>query len=435
MEADSPAIEPSGAWQRLKGMLSGHPRSVWTLMLAVVVLWIGRGMVIPFTVIFFTQIVGLKGSIVGGGIAGASLIGIAAVTITAGLIDRFGGKPVLVASILTMGVANMLLAWAESVLPYLLATLVFYVASQSYWPSIDSLTSTLARQDRVIQTFSMVRVANAIGIGVGGFLGGLMVSGGQLMEYRVMYMVGGVLFLAGAGVIWGLVPAGTALKASEDEVGADAGWKYVLNDRTFLYSMVLLFVLVLGFTQVNMSVPPFLRGEAGASEGFIGAMFFLNTLLVITLQVPLAARVDRGNAGKLLSLAALAWAGAFAFMILTVNSVYLAIGVFALFTAGELLFMPLSAVFAVRLAPVNLRGRYFSMLSMTWGGSSAIATLAAGWIQDADDPIIMWPVMIVIMLAAAVGALRLRGSRRLRYQPPEPARSASPVAVPAGGSE
>ncbi|HLT18596.1 MAG TPA: hypothetical protein VKZ96_03985, partial [Thermomicrobiales bacterium] len=137
MEADSPAIEPSGAWQRLKGMLSGHPRSVWTLMLAVVVLWIGRGMVIPFTVIFFTQIVGLKGSIVGGGIAGASLIGIAAVTITAGLIDRFGGKPVLVASILTMGVANMLLAWAESVLPYLLATLVFYVASQSYWPSID----------------------------------------------------------------------------------------------------------------------------------------------------------------------------------------------------------------------------------------------------------------------------------------------------------
>lgn len=435
MVADTPATHQESARQRFIGMFKGHPRSVWMLMLAVVVLWIGRGMVIPFTVIFFTQIVGLKGSIVGGGIAGASLVGIAAVTITAGFIDRFGGKPVLVGSVTTMGVANILLAWAETVWPYLLFTLIFYVASQSYWPSIDSLTTTLARQDRVIQTFSMIRVANAIGIGVGGFLGGLMVSGGELLEYRVMYIVGGVLFLAGAGLIWGLVPAGQMPVGSKDEVGPEAGWRYVLNDRTFLYSMALLFVLVLGFTQVNMSVPPFLRGEAGASEGFIGMLFFLNTVLVISLQVPISARVDRGNAGKLLALAALAWAAAFGFMMLTVESVGFGIAVFAMFTAGELIFMPLSAVFAVRLAPVSLRGRYFSMLSMTWGGSAAIATLAAGWIQDADDPIVMWPVMVALMLAAALAALRLRDSRRLLYQPPEPVGTATPVAVPAGGSE
>jgi MFS family permease len=182
--------------------------------------------------------------------------------------------------------------------------------------------------------------------------------------------------------------------------------------------MALLFVLVLGFTQMNMSVPPFLRAEAGASERFIGLLFFLNTIVVIAFQVPIASRVDRGSAWVLLSIAALFWAGAFGFMILTVDLAYAAVLVFAMFTLGELLFMPLTAVFPVRLAPVRLRGRYFSLLSMTWGGSAAIATLTAGWIQDVDNPGLLWPVMSAIMIVAAIGAVRLRRSSRLRYEPP-----------------
>lgn len=386
-------------------------------MLAVVVLWIGRGMVIPFTIIYFTQIVGLKGSIVGGGIAAASIAGLLAVTITAGLIDRFGGKPILVASICLMGVAYMLLAWADSVIPYLLFTFAFYVSSQSYWPSIDSLTASIAHPENVITSFSIIRVGNAVGIGLGGLIGGVLVSGGGLTQYRLMFTIGGALFLVGALLIWLLVRAPDIVPDAPDSTEEAIGWKRVLQDRTFMYAMVLLFVLVLGFTQMNMSVPPFLRREAGATEGFIGLLFFLNTIIIIAIQVPIASRVNRGNAGLMLSVAALTWAAAFGFMVLTVDTMYAAFLVFAMFTFGELLFMPLSAVFAVRLAPMRLRGRYFSLLSMTWGGSAAIATLAAGWVQDADDPIWLWPVMVGIMLLATIGALRLRSSARLRYEP------------------
>jgi len=398
---------------------SGHPRPVWLLMLAVVVLWIGRGMVIPFTIIYFTQIVGLKGSIVGGGIAAASIAGLLGVTITAGLIDRFGGKPILVISICLMGAAYIALAWAESVTPYLLITFVFYFASQSYWPSIDSLTASIAHPENVVTSFSIVRVGNAVGIGMGGLIGGVLVSGGGLAQYRLMFTIGGALFIVGALLIWLLVRAPAIIPDAPDSTEEAIGWKRVLQDRTFMYAMALLFVLVLGFTQMNMSVPPFLRGEAGASEGFIGLLFFLNTIVIIALQVPIASRVNRGNAGLLLSVAALTWAVAFGFMVLTVDTISAAYLVFAMFTFGELLFMPLSAVFAVRLAPLRLRGRYFSLLSMTWGGSAAIATLVAGWVQDADDPVRLWPVMVGIMLIAAIGALRLRRSVRLRFEPGE----------------
>ncbi len=401
----------------MRGVSEEHPRPVWMLLIGVIILWVGRGMVIPFTIIFFTQIVGLRGSIVGGGIAAASIAGLGAVTVTAGLIDRFGGKPILVASILTMGVAYTLLAWAESVLPYLAFTAMFYIASQSYWPAIDSLTASLAHEDKVVTSFSIVRVGNAVGIGIGGLIGGLLISGGGLTEYRSMFIAGGVLFLVGGALIWLLVPTPDALVVDEADAADPPAWSRVLADRTFLYGMALLFILVLGFTQMNMSVPPFLRAEGGATEGFIGALFFLNTVAVIALQVPVASRVDRGNPGILLGIAALFWAAAFGFMMFTVDFTNAAVAVFAMFTLGELLFMPLTAVFAVRLAPVRLRGRYFSLLSMTWGGSSAIATLVAGWIQDVDNAEIIWPIMGAIMIVAAIGSLRLRRSERLRHQP------------------
>lgn len=403
------------------------------LLIGVVTIWIGRGMVIPFTIIFFTQIVGLQGSLVGGGIAAASIVGLSAVTVTAGLIDRFGGKPILVISILTMGIAYTLLAWAETVIPYLAFTAMFYIASQSYWPAIDSLTASLAHEGKVITSFSMIRVGNAVGIGIGGLIGGVMVSGGGLTEYRSMFIAGGVLFIVGAALIWFLVPAPPQEEPDESEAAESVGWSRVLADRTFLYGMALLFVLVLGFTQMNMSVPPFLRAEAGASEGFIGALFFLNTLVVIAFQVPIASRVDRGNPALLLSVAALFWAAAFGFMMLTVDAVSAAVLVFAMFTLGELLFMPLTAVFPVRLAPRRLRGRYFSLLSMTWGASSAIAVLVAGWIQDVDNPGVIWPIMAVIMIVAAAAAVRLRRSDRLRYQPePAPVPAVSTTTVSAG---
>lgn len=403
--------------RRVREPLSGYPRPIWALIAAIFVLWTGRGMTIPFTVIFFTQVVGLSGATVGSGIAIASLVGIAMVTVTAGQIDRRGGRPVLMTTIASMGVATILLAWAEGPLLFFAFSLMLYVSGQSYWPSVDTVTTSLADSKRVITSMSMVRVANAMGIGVGGFIGGIMVAGGGLTEYRIMYITGGVLILAASLLVRLLVPLPEPAVVDESApVPPTGGWRDVIADRTFMYALMVLFALVLGFTQVNMSVPPFLRAEAGIGEGVIGSLFLMNTVLIILLQVPIAGRVDRGNAGILLAVAALIWAGAFAFMIGTAWSGAFAVLVFLSFTSGELIFMPISAIFAVRLSPAHLRGRYFSLLSITWGGSFAIATFAAGFVQDASRPVLLWPVMVALMLTASVAALRLRRSKRL--EPP-----------------
>lgn len=402
----------SNVVERLRRRTSGYPRSLWALALGVLVLWTGRGMVVPFTVIYFTQIVGLSGKTVGAGIAAASLVGIVLVMFVAPQIDKRGGRPILVSTILIMAVATFASAFATSPITFVAAALVLYTASQSYWPAIDTVVTSVADPKRVIPAMSLIRVLMAMGVGFGGFLGGLIVSGGGLTEYRVMFSIGALLVLAGGLLIWRVVP--NIKPETRNEHGETGSWADVFRDRWFLYAMLLLFALVLGFTQVQMSVPPFLRSEAGVGEGVIGALFLMNMLIVIVLQVPVAARVDRGNTGQLLAGTALIWSLAFTTMLLTPTFGLAAVGVFIFFTAGELIFMPASSILAVRLAPMHLRGRYFSLLSITWGGSFAIATLSAGAVLDTSQPMLLWPVMIAVMLACAVGALRLRGFARLR---------------------
>lgn len=403
---------PQSRVERLRAIVAVHPRGVWAMALCNLILWTGRGMVVPFTVIYFSQIIGISASLVGVGIALSGFAGIAFVMGTAGQIDRRGGRPVLLACLSVIALAMLLHPLATAPLTFIAVTLFLNLAGQLYWPSSDATIASVSHGDRVAEAMSVLRVANAVGIGAGGFIGGMIVAGGGLTEYRLLYVVSAATILTATLLVWRVVPAVVLPSRSED--GRHGSWGDVLPDRLFLYSSAVLFILIFGFTQLQMSVPAFLREHAGIGEGTIGALFTLNTLIVVVAQIPIAARVNRGNVSRLLAIGALFWVIAFICMIGTPSlGVPAAAGTFLAFTAGELLFMPISAVVPVRLAPVHLRGRYFAALSIMWGASYAIASFAAGIALDLPDPSMLWPVMAGLMLVGAVAALPLRGSARL----------------------
>lgn len=398
--------------ERLRAVFAAHPGSVWLMALCNLILWTGRGMVIPFTVIYFSQIVGLSASVVGTGIAISGLGGIVFVMLVAGQIDRRGGHPVLLSCLGVLAIATFAYPLATSIVTFLLVTIVLNFASQLYWPSSDATIASISDANRVPEAMSILRVANAVGIGLGGLIGGVMVSGGGHSEYRIMFIVSALMITSAGLLVWRAVPS--RILHSTSDTGEHGTWGDVLPDRTFVYACTVLFVLVFGFTQMTMSVPAFLRREAGISEGTIGLLFTMNMLIVVMTQIPITARVNRGNLGKLLSIGALLWVLAFLCMLATTEfGLIAAIGAFLSFTLGELIFMPSTAIIPIRLAPVHLRGRYFAALSIIWGGSYAIASFVAGIALDLPDTRLLWPIMAGLMAIGAVGAFRLQRSARL----------------------
>jgi MFS family permease len=372
------------------------------------VLFTARGMVLPFLVIFFGQVVGLGEALVGAGLAVAAVCGVAFTLLLAGTIDRFGARPVLVTTVIGLALAYLAFPWGTTPDRFLALMVVFGLFGNLYWPASDTLATSFLPRARAGEVFALLRVANAAGIGAGGLIGGLLVSGGGVPEYRRLFVLSGILLLAAAGLILALVPSPRLIPRRDVAIASGLfGWSAVLRDRWFLLSQVVLFVLVTAFTQLQVSVPAYLWASAGVTEGTIGALFAVNTLIVIAAQVPVGRALAGRRYGATFALAGLLWALSYAGFALSPWSDALPFLAIVVYTLAELLFMPASGAIIVDLAPEHARGRYLSFSSVVWGLSWGASSLVAGFALESARPILLWPGLIVVLLTGAAVSLLL----------------------------
>jgi predicted MFS family arabinose efflux permease len=397
---------------RLLDRARSYPRDVWLLTLANTVLWTGRGMSMPFLFIFFSDVAGLSSSLVGAGIALSVVLASLFVLAVAGQIDLRGGQPILLAAITGVALLTLAYGWAITPATFLLATVVLFTADQLYWPAVNSTLVPLIEPARVAEGLALLRCAYILGIGLGGLVGGVMVAGGGLDEYRLMWVISAGIVGLAAVLIWRLVPA--VKLPSRDAHGLPGTWRAVLADRLNLAVLGVMFVVIFGYCQLQLSIPAFLKQEAAIDEGTIGALILLKTIITLGLQLPVAARISYGNLGRLLAVAAgFFLSGLLAVALAPEIGVPAAALVFLLFTAGELLFAPITSVAPVRLAPDHLRGRYFAAQSVVWGAAWGLSSFAAGLALDSPRPVLLWPLLAGLMVVGALWSWRLRNERRL----------------------
>ncbi len=393
--------------ERLKERANHFPRSLWLLAFANLVLFTARGMTIPFLVIYFGQIVGLGVGLVGAGIAASSIVGVAFTLIAAGTIDHFGARTMLIVTI--AGTALTTAFFPVSTTPVLFFGIMILqgLFTQLYWPSSDALATSLVPVSQAGEMFAMLRVASALGIGAGGLIGGLMVVGGGEGQYRLLYLTAATgVGLAGL-LVFILVrsPQRTASQVVAGNRTNAGSWRDVLADRRFMYSQVVMFILLAAFTQLQVSAPPYLRAQAGIDEAVIGLLFTINTVIVVIAQLWVARKVARLGRGVTLAAAAAFWAVAY---LMIGSSPWLGILPFAaivVYTAGEMMFMPTSGVIVVELAPEHLRGRYLAFSSVIWGTSWGLSSWASGSVLGSAHPILLWPALIGVLAIGALGGI------------------------------
>jgi predicted MFS family arabinose efflux permease len=396
----------------VRRFVAGYPRAVWILTIANAVLWTGRGMVMPYLFIYFNEIVGLPGSVVGGGIAVSALVSSAFVILVAPLIDRRGAQPMLLLSIVGVAALTLAYPWATTIPTYLLVTCIFFMFDQLYWPAVNSTTVPLSDPSQVAEALALVRCSFIAGVGIGSLIGGVMVTGGGIDEYRAMYTVSVGVILVGGLIVWRAVPA--VVIAARESSGVPGTWRGLFADRLYVATLGLLFIVIVGYSQLQVNIPAFLHREAHISEAAIGALFTVKTLVILAVQLPIAARVNRGSIGRLLAYACAFFASGLLAVTFTPEvGIPAAIILFVLFTLGEVLFAPVTSIVPVRLAPVHLRGRYFAAQSIVWGAAWGFASFAAGVALDSPRPELLWPILAVAMLVATVWSWRLRAEARL----------------------
>jgi MFS family permease len=330
----------------------------------------GNGVVLPFLFIYLHNVRGIGLATVGLIVATHAVVSIVSGPIFGSQIDRFGGKAMLAISlgVLTLGFG----AYALVEVPWqgFVVAAVSGVGAGGFWPSQSTLLTGLTPREQRPSAFAMQRVVMNLGIGIGALVGGLIATADEPRTFTVLFLLDAATFLVYGVVMLALVPS-PQLAGADGAAGRTGSYRDVLRHGAFVsvISLNALFILA-GFSGFDV-LPVYAKNEAGLTETQIGLLFFVNTIVIVLAQLPIA-RLARGHRRMpTLALFGVLWAGAWLLVPVagaaTTSTALVILGfVMAVFAIGQCLHGAVAAPLVADLARPHLLGRYMALNALSW---------------------------------------------------------------------
>jgi MFS family permease len=405
------------------------PRDVWLLQLGGVMNSFGNGVVLPFLVIYLHDVRGFELGVSGLVVATSAAAQVTAGVLAGPLVDRLGPRPVLAGGLIMQAVGFGFFPLVRSPWHAFALIAIEGAGSAGFWPSQSTLIARLTPAARRHAAYAQQRVTMNLGIGLGGLAGGLIAGVSSPGSFTVLFVIDAATFLAYVAVLTVIPNPPVEPHAAEAH---PASYAAVLRDRVFvgLWTLNFLFVTA-GYSLFNL-VPPFARDHAHVSEHQIGVFFFVNTAVIVIVQLPISRALEGRRRLRALALMPALWIVAW---LLLDGGVYwfdgtaafaVATLALAIFGVGECFHGPAHQALVAEIAPDHLRGRYFAVHSLSWGLAGTVGPAIGGFIL-AWRPFALWPLASLVCMAAAGGALALE-----RFVPAQHRRipRAEPAEVP-----
>ena len=293
-----------------------------------------------------------------------------------------------------------------------LASAIAGIGNGGFWPSQSSLIAGLTPQAQRHQAFAMQRVMMNLGIGLGGLAGGLIATTSDPNTFTVLFLADAATFLV-YSVFLLRVPAPP--KTPRPEGRERGGYGEVVRNRVFMAVVTLNFVFIgAGMAQLE-TLPVYAKNEAGVTEKGIGLLFFLNTLVIVLSQLPMARLLEGHRRMRTLAVLGVVWAVGLILVPIAGVAVnawvawgFLAL-TFAIIAVGECLHGTVQAPLVADLADHSLIGRYMAASAFSWGVGFALGPAVGGLVLN-HWPHALWPAAAAVCLAAGGAALALERS-------------------------
>jgi MFS family permease len=361
------------------------PRSVTTLQVGGLISAFGNGVILPFVFIYLHNV-----RDIGLGPAGLIVATTAVVSIVAGpifgvLVDRFGGRRMLAVAlvILAAGFAGYPLIhepWQGFVV-----AAVAGVGMGGFWPAQSTLIASLTPPEQRPAAFAMQRVVMNLGIGLGALAGGVIATTDSPGSFTTLFLIDAATFLVYLGVMLALVPA--PARDGGHAHGSAGSYRDVLRHRAFVAVIALnaLFIFA-GFSGFEL-LPVYAKNEAAVSETQIGIVFFVNTVVIVLLQLPIARFAQGRRRMPTLALLGLVWAAAWLVVPLAgsataITATLILVGAMTIFAIGECLHGAVQAPLVADLAEPRLLGRYMALSALSWQVGFALGPAIGGFVLD-----------------------------------------------------
>ena len=384
------------------------------LLAAMLVDSLGSGLFLPFTVVFFLRTTSLGLPAIGASLSLAELATMPGLPIYGPLLDRLGPRALVVIGNLVSALGFLgFLAVHDQFELVLFAGLVD-CGSGLFWTANPALLSLAANLGERSLWFGLSRVLRNCGIGLGALAAAALVTAAGSQGLRLIALANAASFIAAAVLVacWRWAPPGRAPQTTGvSPIGRRPGYAAVLRDRSYLLLMAANVVFVLCGDSLTLLLAVYVSRDLHEPLVLAGALFAVNTALVVLLQTTVTRLVDRAARARILRWAAVAWGvsllllGALSAAPRGVVIPGLLVAI-AVFTLVEMLESPAMSDLVVSCASGPSQGRYLGVHQVSWAVGAATAPVLFTWLLH-RGPLWPWLVLAGACLAAMLVLQRL----------------------------
>lgn len=345
---------------RYREAYSGLPRDAWVLSLILFIDMSGT-MVIFFLSLYLTRRLGFSvfqsGQVLSaygfGMLFGALLGGQAS--------DRIGARATQQLCMFGAGLSLFALGASRGFASVFLCVLLYGLFSSALFPAIASGMVEVCAPGVRARGFVLNRLASNLGATIGPVIGGFLAG----HDFRLLFWVDGATCLLAGLSFFVLFPRGrTGVPAAAPAavVPRPSWWK----DRVLLSALAGTVGISLIFNQLWGTFPIYVRTVYSLPEHLIGPLFAVNTVIIVLFQMVLTRGAERFPLGRVAAAGAVFLGLGFGLMPFGRGWFYGAMTV-AVWTIGEMLFIPtVTTIISLRASEEN-QGRYQSLLSVAFG--------------------------------------------------------------------
>lgn len=398
----------AGADHGLRQFWSHLPTEGRWLLSTVAVQTLGRGLTLPFTVIYLHEVRGISLDLAGLLMAFIAVVALAVTGPGGALTDRVGARVVLLWATSAQMVGCVIVAFATT--PWAVAAGFVFLGINFgvSWPAFNSLIAAIVSGPVRQQYFGINFALVNLGIGLGGVIGGLFADVHEPQSFTVIFLVDAASMLVPIGLLLGPLRHvhGRAAEPSGDDLESGS-YLTILRQPAVLWMTALTFLgTFIGYGQLEAGFPAFARQVSGVSTEVIGFAFAINTAVIVGLQFWVLRRITGRRRTRVLVVMAALWAVSWVVLGLTGltrGTLAAAAGVLlfhALFALGETLLQPTIPAITNDMAPDHLRGRYNAVNAGAFQSGTILGPVVAGVMLRHH-----WSTAFVLVIVAGCGVM------------------------------
>lgn len=384
---------------------SGGPR--YAIALAVDAL--GTGLLRPFLLLYGVTVLELSAPATGIAMTVGVVVGLMCMPAVGRWLDRGARSTVVAASMLVrvLGVALLLATPAGHAWLFATAVLFLGIGNQA-WPAAHAaLVATVAHGRERDAALAAGRALRNAGLGVGALLATACLAAGTT-ALQALAAVTGLAYLAAAALAWSVhVHARPAATPAEDRAEGAAPRMRALLAANVVY------VFCLNVPEI--AVPLVLVTQLHASPVWAAAIFVANTVLVVTLQVPVTVLMSRLPRRTVLALAGVVLAASYlGFLAVTSPghgwSAPAVAAVSVVCTLGEIIYAGSATALVTALVPAHVLGRALARFQLSTGFGLAVSPAAITALAS-HGPAALWGTLTAATLLSATAVATEKGDR------------------------